>query len=59
MISKNQYIDLKEVLSEKRFQGLWMLMSGYQSEYMGAMIYQDPFRLSKVRHLSVAGIFRR
>lgn len=47
MISKNQYIDLKKVLSEKRFQGLWMLMSGYQSEYMGAMIYQILSALAK------------
>lgn len=47
MISKNQYIDLKKVLSEKRFQGLWMLMSGYQGEYMGAMIYQILSALAK------------
>lgn len=47
MISKNQYIDLKKVLSEKRFQGLWMLMSGYQGEYMSAMIYQILSALAK------------
>ncbi len=37
-ITKN--IDFKKVLSEKRFKGLWGLMSGFQAHYIGAMLFQ-------------------
>ncbi len=47
MINKKQYLDLKNILSEKRLNGLWMLMSGYQTQYVGAMIYQILSALAK------------
>jgi ATP-binding cassette subfamily B protein len=47
MINKQQYLDLKNILSEKRLKGLWMLMSGYQPQYIGAMVYQTISALAK------------
>jgi len=47
MINTKQYLDLKNILSEKRLNGLWMLMSGYQTQYVGAMIYQILSALAK------------
>ena len=47
MINKKQYLDLKNILSEKRLKGLWMLMSGYQTQYIAAMIYQIISALAK------------
>lgn len=43
----NNNLDLKKILSEKRMRGLWMLMSGYQSQYIGAMFYQTISALAK------------
>ncbi|MGV8027065.1 MAG: ABC transporter ATP-binding protein [Anaerolineaceae bacterium] len=47
MIIKERYLDLKNILSEKRINGLWMLMSGYQTQYIAAMIYQIIAALAK------------
>lgn len=47
MINKKQYLDLKNILSEERLKGLWMLMSGYQTQYIASMIYQIISALAK------------
>ena len=47
MINTKQYLDLKNILSEKRVKGLWTLMSGFQAQYVGSMIYQIVSALAK------------
>lgn len=47
MKNTNNTLDLKKILSENRMHGLWMLMSGYQSQYIGAMLYQTVSALAK------------
>jgi len=47
MINTKQYLDLKNILSEKRLKGLWTLMSGFQAQYVGSMIYQIVSALAK------------
>ena len=47
MIDKRQYLDLKNILCKDRLKGLWRLMSGYQAEYIGAMVYQVFAALAK------------
>jgi len=47
MTVKYQTLDFKKILNEKRLSGLWLLMSGYQIQYIGAMIFQIIAALAK------------
>jgi len=47
MIDKKQYLDLKKILCKDRLKGLWLLMSGYQPQYISAMVYQVLSALAK------------
>ncbi len=47
MIDKKQYLDLKKILCKDRLKGLWLLMSGYQAQYISAMLFQVLSALAK------------
>ena len=47
MAKRYKEIDLKTTLTEKRWRGLWMLMSGFQVQYIGAMLYQAVSAIAK------------
>ena len=47
MINKIQYLDLKKILCKDRLKGLWLLMTGYQTQYISAMGFQVLSALAK------------